>query len=120
MSTQTLAINKNLASLTKRIRAQEKQIIAKGFTVVDTEHVTKKGIVFPVELNTSVFEYDDKESVLIISKDISDRKTYQEQLEQERDLFQTLMDNIPDRIYFKDVNSKFTLINKAQISWSFE
>lgn len=29
--------------------------------------------------------------------------------------FKTLMDQIPDTIYFKDNNSKFTLINKAQV-----
>ena len=32
----------------------------------------------------------------------------------QRDLMLILMDNIPDRIYFKDVASRFTHINKAQ------
>ena len=36
------------------------------------------------------------------------------ELKYERDLLQVLMDNIPDSIYFKDKNSKFTRINKAQ------
>jgi PAS domain S-box-containing protein len=36
------------------------------------------------------------------------------QLNEEKELLQTLMDNIPDTIYFKDVNSRFRRINKAK------
>jgi two-component system sensor histidine kinase/response regulator len=35
-------------------------------------------------------------------------------LEHERNMMQALIDNIPDTIYFKDLDSKFTRVNKAQ------
>jgi two-component system, sensor histidine kinase and response regulator len=38
----------------------------------------------------------------------------QKHLEHEKNMMKALIDNIPDTIYFKDLESKFTLVNKAQ------
>jgi len=47
-------------------------------------------------------------------QDITERKLAEETLKYERDLLQIFMDNIPDTIYYKDADSKFVRINKAQ------
>ncbi|HCL00596.1 MAG TPA: PAS domain-containing sensor histidine kinase [Candidatus Marinimicrobia bacterium] len=49
-----------------------------------------------------------------ITREINEVMETEEALAYERDLLHTLMDNIPDTIYFKDKKSRFTRINKAQ------
>jgi PAS domain S-box-containing protein len=48
-----------------------------------------------------------------ISRDVTKRKQAEEELAQEQYLMRTLMDNLPDHIYFKDHKSHFLRINKA-------
>jgi len=45
--------------------------------------------------------------------DITARRKAEEAFEQERYLLHTLMDNVPDRIYFKDAESRFIATNRA-------
>jgi len=50
---------------------------------------------------------------LSTAHDITDRKQTEEALSQERALLNTLMENIPDHIYFKDINSRFIKISTS-------
>jgi diguanylate cyclase (GGDEF)-like protein/PAS domain S-box-containing protein len=48
-----------------------------------------------------------------LETEIGERKRVEELLARERDLFRAMMDNTTDRIYFKDPDSRFLLINPA-------
>ena len=50
-----------------------------------------------------------------ISRDISDRKKAEYELEAERNLLRALIDNMPDRIYAKDTDSRFIICNNALV-----
>jgi two-component system, sensor histidine kinase and response regulator len=53
-----------------------------------------------------------------ISRDVTTRKLAEEELAQERYLMRTLMDNLPDHIYFKDLESRFLRINKSMAQFN--
>ncbi len=59
----------------------------------------------------------DKEGLAIrmigAMQDISEKKNAEERLLEEKQLLHTIIDNIPDLIYVKDVNSKHLINNKA-------
>jgi PAS domain S-box-containing protein len=46
--------------------------------------------------------------------DITERRRLGKELQQEQILWRTLMENLPDRIYFKDRDSRFTRISQSQ------
>jgi two-component system, sensor histidine kinase and response regulator len=84
---------------------------------VDDEVLWRKdGTSVPVEyISTPIL---DERGVLagavVTFNDITERKRAAQELAHERRLFQALMDNIPDTIYFQDTACRFMRINKAQ------
>jgi PAS domain S-box-containing protein len=51
--------------------------------------------------------------LVCISRDVTEHRAAEEALNYERYLLHSLMDNMPDNIYFKDADSRFVRINKA-------
>ena len=52
--------------------------------------------------------------LLGISEDITDRRQVEAELNRERELWQTLLAKLPDKIYFKDTQSRFIKASKSQ------
>lgn len=48
-----------------------------------------------------------------ISRDVTEEQRMQNEIKKEQELLRLLMDNMPDRIYFKDSKSRFVRVNKA-------
>jgi PAS domain S-box-containing protein len=53
------------------------------------------------------------EGIVGINRDITDRRRAERALESERALLAALMDSVPDLIYFKDRQGRFTAVNAA-------
>lgn len=96
----------------QNIREQDKLIAETG-----------RNILFSEEVDNNCYEIyktpvkDSKGNVIgiaAIQRDVSDIRKALENLKTEKDLLRSLMDNFPHTIYFKDKESRFTRINKAQ------
>jgi len=51
--------------------------------------------------------------ISVIGRDITERKRAEKLLREEQTLSATLMDNLPDAVYFKDAASRFLRVNRA-------
>lgn len=94
--------------ITKRVNQGEK-------VYIETKRLHKDGNIVYVAITAKLLKRNDEESkIMAIFQDISDRKSAEKDLEFERRLMDSLLDNLPDTIYFKDTDSKFIRVNRAQ------
>jgi PAS domain S-box-containing protein len=88
----------------------EQEVIKTGIPIIGKEELEVKPDGTESWVNSTKMPLRNKQGKIIgtfgISRDITGMKQAERQLK-------TLMDNIPDAIYFKDKKSRFTLINKA-------
>jgi len=64
--------------------------------------------------------YDENAKVsriIGVAWDITERRTTELALAKERKLLATLMEHLPDNIYFKDLDSRFIAVNRAMARW---
>ncbi|KAA0005988.1 MAG: PAS domain S-box protein, partial [Thermoplasmata archaeon] len=89
-------------------------------TSQETEILDKNGKILNVELSSFFLVKGENEvdNFVLVIRDISDRKQAEIKLFREHSLLQTLMDSIPDSIYFKDEQNRFIMVNKAKAARS--
>ncbi|MCU0787843.1 MAG: PAS domain-containing protein, partial [Verrucomicrobia bacterium] len=100
----------------RRAYEDEQRLMRTGETVVKEEKITGPDGTIAWALSTKL-PLRDKQGNTVgtfgISHDITGMKVVEEKLQRERDLLYALLDNIPDRIYFKDRQSRIMRMSRA-------
>ncbi len=94
----------------KSIQADPDELAAayKSLPVISAEHFNNiLSFLNIISQNISIFIYNN----LKLAEDLYEINQTRAELSTEKTLLRTLMDNIPDSIYFKDCESRFTRIN---------
>jgi len=81
--------------------------------ILDASCRRPDGTNFPSEIAVSMLHVTEDGQLCFFVRDITQRKKAELMLARERDLLQALMNNIPDRIYFKDTKCRFLRINQS-------
>lgn len=71
----------------------------------------RDGTTLPVDVSLNPVTLSGRPMVLAVVLDVSERVQAETELRQKEELFTKLTDTIPDRIYFKDRQSRFVRIN---------
>ncbi|HTP59158.1 MAG TPA: PAS domain S-box protein, partial [Spirochaetia bacterium] len=85
--------------------------------VYEKEYRRKDGTCIPVEVRRVLLKDSGgrQASIWTTIREITQRKQTEEALERERTLLHTLMDSLPDIVYFKDSRGRFMLSNAAHL-----
>ncbi|WP_051283793.1 PAS domain S-box protein [Desulforegula conservatrix] len=88
------------------------QIHEHGSAIFESVHVTKDGVKIPVEINAKMICLGDKTRCIGVVRDITERKQYEEELHHSRQVLRMILDNIPQRVFWKDKGLRYAGCNR--------
>jgi PAS domain S-box-containing protein len=107
------------AETAKKFYADDMVVLETGTPVLNREEYFLDKNGKKCWLNTSKLPLRDEKDRIIglvgIGRDITQRKLAEESLQHERNLLRTLIDNLPDMIFFKDVKGRYILNNQSHL-----
>jgi len=91
------------------------QNLRPGFPItVETSFLRKDQSTFPAEIRTSILSLRAEEFLLLLVRDITDRRRNEEELRKTNAFLDSIIENIPDMIFIKDAQDlRFVRFNKA-------
>jgi PAS domain S-box-containing protein len=102
-------------------REDELRIMEKGKPMIGKEEHTKNASGEDIYLlTTKIPLFDDEENIIGIfgiTRDITEHKKFDQKLSYEKDLLESLLNNIPDHIYYKDKKGRFITVSESLAQW---
>ncbi|HET6595352.1 MAG TPA: response regulator [Anaerolineales bacterium] len=89
------------------------QLRATGHLKLEAHHRHRNGSLFPVEVSTTLIQVGDRELVLGLDRDITERRRVAAELMREKQFFESLVQNSPAAIVVLDDNENIISCNPA-------
>jgi PAS domain S-box-containing protein len=106
--------------IAKEVPDHIRHILDGGWLKTEFDHRRKDGTVFPVEITAGPFEFGKHKHILSFERDITERKRAEKglmegewALRQANARLETLLNAIPDIVFFKDERGRYLVVNKA-------
>lgn len=110
------SIDSFLSDTFKRYGNNLSNILGKGpVQNLELEFEHPNNAIVPVEINANKISSEGKDLILMLCRDITERKQSREKLNQERALLRSLVDNLPSGIFIKDKQYRKIVVNKIHI-----
>jgi two-component system cell cycle sensor histidine kinase/response regulator CckA len=87
-----------------------------GTRVVETVHRRKDGTMFPVEVSIRHICLD-REYVIAVARDISERKRVERALIESHSLLQAVIEGTSDAVFVSDLDGRYVMINPAGLRY---
>jgi PAS domain S-box-containing protein len=79
-----------------------------GYVLMESRFKTKDGRTFPVEISSNYFFYDDKEYMVSLCRDITERKQAEETLRESEKKYRSLAEQVNDWVWEVDMNGTYS------------
>ncbi len=87
-----------------------KKVVAQGYNFFETQHQCKDGKIIDVEVSANYIDVEGGQVVVFV-RNITERKKAEQALIESEGKYRTLVENIPQKIFFKDKDSVYISCN---------
>jgi len=95
---------------------QADELKLKGDIIRQTRYRRKDGTAFFVEASLKLVSQEKEDFIIAVARDITERKQMEEKLRVSEHKYKTLLENLPQKIFYKDKNSVYISCNENYAS----
>jgi PAS domain S-box-containing protein len=95
----------------------QRRLESAGCLTLETRHRSRSGCLFPVQISSRRFHFDGASYVLLVARDVNDRKRLETRLRESERLHRTLMENFPDFIVRLDAECRHRYVSPSVMAF---